>query len=238
MKNIIIVLTVFLLCIPVIVFADAGGLPALKTEVEAIQTNLQSQINNIQLKPGPPGPTGAMGPVGPAGPAGTNSRLTSFDDLDGLPCNVGSPYEGMIEVSYDTQTLLATTRCVWIARTLVLNLDLVSGSPYSCNPYSCNPHPCGLFNTCWETCYQTCYGDEPVRVDSNPLGIISCQRNADRSVTGTCTAVFPEGLQVTLYGIDPQNNNPAIFSGDCIGTSPCTFTMPHGTATVLATPVH
>jgi hypothetical protein len=81
MKKVIIAVVLFMLCIPVIALADAGGLPALETELRAVQTNLQSQINNIKLTPGPPGPTGpqgpagAVGPAGPVGPAGAASTV-------------------------------------------------------------------------------------------------------------------------------------------------------------------
>ncbi len=90
MKNVIIALVLFLLCIPVIALAQpypAGSLRAIEQELQALQkqvralqqqdqedrareANLQSQINNIQLKPGPPGPRGPQGPPGPMGTAG------------------------------------------------------------------------------------------------------------------------------------------------------------------------
>ncbi len=49
MKNVIIALVLFLICIPVIAFAQqTGGLPALRSELGSVQTNLQNQINTIQ----------------------------------------------------------------------------------------------------------------------------------------------------------------------------------------------
>jgi hypothetical protein len=78
--TIVLLLVALSFCIPVIALAQqTGGLPALQTELQTVQTNLQNQINNIQLKPGPTGPqglqgpagaTGAVGPIGPMGPAG------------------------------------------------------------------------------------------------------------------------------------------------------------------------
>lgn len=83
-KKIVFTLIALVLCIPVIALAQqTGGLPALKAEVEAVQTNLQNQISNIQLTPGPQGPigpqglkgdtgaTGATGAKGDTGPVGT-----------------------------------------------------------------------------------------------------------------------------------------------------------------------
>ncbi len=39
---------------------------------------------------GPPGPPGPRGPQGPKGDAGTGGALTSYDQLEGLPCTTGS----------------------------------------------------------------------------------------------------------------------------------------------------
>jgi hypothetical protein len=67
----VIVLLLFLLCIPLIALAQqTGGVPALREELQTVQNNLQTQINNIQLMPGPTGPQGPQGPVGPAGAVG------------------------------------------------------------------------------------------------------------------------------------------------------------------------
>ena len=49
MKNVIIALVLFLICIPVIASAQqTGGIPALRQDLQAVQTNLQNQINTIQ----------------------------------------------------------------------------------------------------------------------------------------------------------------------------------------------
>jgi len=62
--------------------------------------------------PGPDGPEGPAGPQGPQGLPGTG--LASFDDVQGMTCRVGTPQEGVMDVSYDgngvaTQTCRATT---------------------------------------------------------------------------------------------------------------------------------
>jgi hypothetical protein len=49
---------------------------------------------------GPQGPAGPAGPVGATGPAGPAGSLTSFDALNGLPCNTSSAGAGVIAISY------------------------------------------------------------------------------------------------------------------------------------------
>lgn len=48
--------------------------------------DLQDQIDNIQLTPGPQGPTGATGPQGPAGSSGSQFVLAPLAP-DGVPTN-------------------------------------------------------------------------------------------------------------------------------------------------------
>ena len=47
-----------------------GGLPAEAAARKTADEDLQNQLNNIQLTPGPPGPQGEPGPAGPQGPQG------------------------------------------------------------------------------------------------------------------------------------------------------------------------
>ena len=58
-------------------------------------------------KEGPVGPAGSEGPEGPQGPPGATgpegpagAGIGTFDDVAGLPCNVGTPAEGVIAISY------------------------------------------------------------------------------------------------------------------------------------------
>jgi hypothetical protein len=57
-----------------------------------------------QGAPGAQGPAGLQGPAGPPGPAGPKgdpgTGISSFDDLDGLPCTNGTT--GTIDLTYDT----------------------------------------------------------------------------------------------------------------------------------------
>lgn len=63
---------------------------------------------------GPQGEPGVAGPQGEPGPQGIPGLpLSSFDELRGLPCNVGSATEGMIELTYATTSPYAVTiRCL------------------------------------------------------------------------------------------------------------------------------
>jgi hypothetical protein len=66
-RKIVLTLTLLILCIPIIAFAQvkAQGVPFQDLQNQI--NNLQQQINNIKLSPGPAGPVGPMGPAGPAG---------------------------------------------------------------------------------------------------------------------------------------------------------------------------
>jgi hypothetical protein len=55
---------------------------------------------------GPPGPTGPQGPKGEPGTGGG-----SLDSLVGTPCAVGTPGEGVLEVTYDPATGVPAFRC-------------------------------------------------------------------------------------------------------------------------------
>jgi hypothetical protein len=57
-----------------------GGLPAEAAERKAADADLQNQINNIALTPGPQGAQGPQGKIGPQGPAGADGA-----DGDSLP---------------------------------------------------------------------------------------------------------------------------------------------------------
>jgi Collagen triple helix repeat (20 copies)/Divergent InlB B-repeat domain len=59
------------------------------------------------------GPAGPVGPSGPQGPPGPPGVVASFDALNGLPCNTGSPATGTIHLSYGANGQgLVTINCV------------------------------------------------------------------------------------------------------------------------------
>src|SRR3990172_1109169 len=63
-----------------------GGLPAEAAARKTADEDLQNQLNNIQLTPGPPGPQGEPGPAGPQGPQGEVG-------LQGVPGSQGTQGE-------------------------------------------------------------------------------------------------------------------------------------------------
>lgn len=78
--------------------------------------NLQDQINNIQLTPGPKGDTGATGPVGPAGPQGAIG-LTGPAGADGISPTTEELASGDPNCAYGG-----------------IKLNSSSGPRYICNP--------------------------------------------------------------------------------------------------------
>lgn len=67
MKKTVVVLIALVFCIPVITIAAEGQpFQNLQSQIDQLKTQLQ----NIQLTPGPQGPQGPAGPIGPTGPAG------------------------------------------------------------------------------------------------------------------------------------------------------------------------
>lgn len=92
MKRLVLLLIVFLFCIPSIVFSDValtsdGKVPGTPFVVLQQQIDqLTQQLLNIQLTPGPQGPiglTGPEGPMGPMGPQGPQGPAGSFSCSQG-----------------------------------------------------------------------------------------------------------------------------------------------------------
>ena len=106
-KKIVFTLIALVLYIPVIALAQqTGGVPALREELQAVKTDLQTQINTLQnqIKSIPAGPQGPAGPAGPQGPAGANVAagqqcpqgkvVVGFDQNGNIICSpVGRLYE-------------------------------------------------------------------------------------------------------------------------------------------------
>jgi hypothetical protein len=80
-----IVVALLILCIPITAYSQgyAQGLPFQDLQNQI--NNLQQQINNIKLLPGPKGDTGATGATGPPGPKGDTGATgaTGADGADG-----------------------------------------------------------------------------------------------------------------------------------------------------------
>ena len=82
--------------------------------------------------PGEPGLPGEPGEPGPQGPAGVG--VSSFDDLDGLTCRVGTPEEGVLHTTYAadgsvTLNCLATALYQLTVATAGTGQGTVSSSP-------------------------------------------------------------------------------------------------------------
>ena len=83
---------------------------------------------------GPTGPTGADGPAGLAGPVGpqgpqgpSGTGIESVDELVGLPCRLGEPGEGIVEIAYDAAATM-TIRCA-PSFVFTLSVALTGGGP-------------------------------------------------------------------------------------------------------------
>jgi len=79
-RKVTLTLVALILCLPVLASA-AEGQPFQELQKQIDQ--LQQQINNIKLMPGPQGPqgpAGAVGPMGPAGPAGSQGLAGAKGD--------------------------------------------------------------------------------------------------------------------------------------------------------------
>ena len=147
---------------------------------------------------GPAGPKGDKGDTGLQGPAGTGGGLASFDQVRGLPCNVGADKQGVLEIAYGSDTAQTVTLTCKPAnyRTLTLNVNggWVENQSYT---YSCG----NAFNP------QTCTGWNTI---THPHHVWSTSPRLDCSASRTCTYSLPAGTQLTL-----QTDNPgaAHFSG-------------------------
>jgi hypothetical protein len=87
---------------------------------------------------GTPGATGPQGPAGPAGPQGAQGPPGTAGGLDamaGTVCNVGSPEQGALKVSYDAQGAATITCVPTTLETLTVNInggdgtDTITSSP-------------------------------------------------------------------------------------------------------------
>ena len=87
---------------------------------------------------GAQGPAGTQGPAGPQGPPGA----ASLDSLAGTVCNVGSPDQGTLQLSYGSQGSVSLTCVPTTLHTLTVTIaggdghDTVTSSPagIDCNP--------------------------------------------------------------------------------------------------------
>jgi hypothetical protein len=111
-NKLIVTVVVLILCAPISAFAQvkAQGVPFQDLQNQI--NNLQQQINNIKLTPGPAGPVGPMGPAGPVGPIGSQGPVGPAGPAgamgpkgnqgpQGVPGEQGPPGIGAILVNDD-----------------------------------------------------------------------------------------------------------------------------------------
>ena len=100
---------------------------------------------------GPVGPQGPEGPVGPRGPAGlAGAGLESLDQLEGVPCRVGEPEEGVVVLDYDAATWEISLTCK-PSNLVDLAVTLTGGGPGTVTSV-----PAGI--NCPSDCSQTMLG--------------------------------------------------------------------------------
>ncbi len=137
---------------------------------------------------GPQGEQGLPGPQGEPGPAGTG--IASLDELDGLPCQVGQPGEGVIALSYDPTTGIAVIAC---NPTILYTLTIEKIGGINSTVLS---YPAGI--GCGSTCYFAFPAGRLIELSINDgdsfvgwggacSGSGSCQvvMNSDMTVTAT-----------------------------------------------------
>jgi hypothetical protein len=170
---------------------------------------------------------------------GTPATVANLDALANLPCNVGTPYEGKVEISYDLETQAIAMKCLRAVHELTVTTvsqsqeEYACGShqcnpyncnphqcnayqcnPRQCNPYDCNPHSCWLFLTCYDTCYQTCYD----------TCFQTCYDTCYQTCPDTCTRPVTYSVESAPQGI---------ACGSPGSTGSCAASYPRGTPVTL-----
>ena len=181
---------------------------------------------NQQGPPGTPGTPGEDGDKGDPGEPGPG--LASVDDLDGLPCRVGSPDEGVLEVGYAAvsgsgRDVSFTCRSTTL---YALTVTHTTGGTVTGGPISCG-------TTC--TASFAPGGEVDLAATASPgyeftgwtgacsgTGACSFTMDADRQVGATFTRTFLLEVQLSQFsGI----TNPTVgLSSQPTGLSPCSVT--------------
>jgi len=207
---------------------------------------------------GPAGPQGEPGPAGPAGPAGLQGEqgiqglvgpqgepgpagpaLASLDGLQGIPCQVGLPGEGVTVLSYDAVTGNAVIRCNPTTQ-YTLTIEKIGGSLSTITSV-----PTGI--DCGSTCsFSFVYGTE-INLNYTPgfgdifvgwggacSGRWSCQvvMDSDKAVTATFSVAHTIHLNLVFEtaGDPPQTARGTIVvnaAQQCY-TSSCYYVFGEG----------
>ncbi len=165
------------------------------------------------------GEQGLQGPVGPQGiPGPSGSGLASFDELNGLPCQVGQVGAGVISLSYDLSSGNPIFEC---SPTTLYTLTIVkTGGPNS----GVISDPAGI--SCGATCSFTfpagrtinlsnyLYpGDQFVGWGGACSGTGGCQVILQADTTVTATYVSAHNIQLMLYFLEYGDPYYYIASG-------------------------
>jgi len=203
---------------------------------------------------GPQGPAGLQGPAGATGAQGPpGAGLASLDALDGIPCNVGSPDAGVLQITYtptaDNTKSSATFTCE-TSSLYTLSLDLAgtgTGSvTSSAGDISCGTTGTGQCSSPYGTGTAVTLTETP-DTDSGFTGwsgggcsgtAITCTVTMSQAQTVTASfTTYP--LTVTINGASAEVQNEANGGDACFSnsnsTATCVFDFPPGTAISLIT---
>ena len=137
---------------------------------------------------GPPGPQGEAGPQGEPGPPGAG--LASLEDLNGVPCRVGVPGEGIIEVAYETGGAVSIS-----CKSTTLNALTVTKSGNGLGLVASTPAGihCGL------TCSHFFEFDQSVTLTATANGgyAFTGWSGACSDTSSTCTVTMDDAKSVT-----------------------------------------
>lgn len=166
---------------------------------------------------GPAGATGAPGATGPQGATGPAGGVSSLEALNGTPCDVGTPTEGHLSVTYTPNYENATD---------AVNLVCKQTSPmYSLTllaiEYYITPISSGGYGPFGEELApvggETFYGY--MTITSSPSGI-DCGHTAH-----SCVADFPAGTRVTLTATMESGSLFGWSGCESVSGLTCTVTM-------------
>lgn len=176
-------------------------------------TGAQGQVGPV----GPTGPQGPEGPVGPSGPAGPGGAgLESLDQLEGVPCRVGQPEEGVVVLDYDAATREISLTCT-PSNVHTLTVTIAGGGPGTVTS-----NPAGI--SCPADCVQTEL--------SGAVYTLTATDTNDSIFTGWSGACSGTGPCVVTVDADKgvQANFAPAFVLDALieseGVLSCPFTQP------------
>ncbi len=169
------------------------------------------------------GPQGIQGPVGPQGqPGPAGPGIASLDELNGLPCQVGQPGEGLTALSYDIVSGNVLLTCNPTALS-TLTIEITGG------------HNSGVISTpagiaCGETCSFAFPAGRAVSLSTYlEVGDEFVGWGGACSGSGECQVTMEADKTVTAEFATPHNVDVVIFYD--VYNDPPTFTL--GTGTVL-----